>query len=130
MGGAMTETMRIEIKGTRRDTALRAHASERLRAALVPLKVAPISAQASFVDDNGPKGGLALRCALTVQVPYRPTIRVEQTAETGRLAFDAAMAALERRLERYREEDRDRRRHPKKYYAAKRLSKPRGTEGR
>lgn len=126
----MTEAMRIEIKGTRRDTALRAHASERLRDALAPLKVAPIVAQATFVDDNGPKGGLALRCALTLQVPYRPTIRVEQTAQTGRLAFDAAMAALERRLERYREEDRDSRRHPKKYFAAKRVSGPGEAKGR
>ncbi len=118
----MTEAIRIDIKGARRETALRAHASDRLRAALAPLTVAPITAQASFVDDNGPKGGLALRCALTVQVPHRPAIRVEQTAQTGRLAFDGAMAALERRLERYREEDRDSRRHPKKYFAAKRLS--------
>lgn len=118
----MTEAMRIEIKGTRRDTALRTHVAERLEASLRPLKVAPITAQVNFVDDNGPKGGLALRCALTVQVPYRPAIRVERTAATGRLAFDAGMAALERRLERYREQDRDSRRHPKKYYAARRLA--------
>lgn len=118
----MTEAVRIEIEGTRRETALRVHAADRLRAALAPLKVTPITAQASFVDDNGPKGGLALRCALTAQVPHRPAIRVEQTAQTGRLAFDGAMAALERRLERYREEDRESRRHPKKYFAAKRLS--------
>jgi ribosome-associated translation inhibitor RaiA len=126
----MTERMRIEIKGTRRDSALRAHVADQLRAALALLKVAPITAQANFVDDNGPKGGLALRCALMVQVPYRPAIRVEHTAATGRLAFDAAMAALERRLERYREEDRDSRRHPKKYYAAKRLSATRAARGR
>jgi ribosome-associated translation inhibitor RaiA len=118
----MREAIRIEIRGTRREMALRAHAADRLRAALALLKVTPITAQASFVDDNGPKGGLALRCALTVQVPHRPAIRVEQTAQTGRLAFDGAMAARPRRLERYREEDRDSHRHPKKYFAAKRLS--------
>lgn len=126
----MTEGMRIEIKGTGRDGALRERAADRLRATLAPLKVAPIAAQASFTDDNGPKGGRALRCALMVRVPYRPAIRVERTAVTRRLAFDAAVDALERRLERYREEDRDSRRHPKKYYVAKRLSATRAARGR
>jgi hypothetical protein len=46
---------------------------------------------------------------------------VEHTAQTGRLAFDGAFAVLERQLERYRERDRDERRHPKKYFVAKRL---------
>jgi ribosome-associated translation inhibitor RaiA len=46
---------------------------------------------------------------------------VEHTATTSRLAFDGAFAALEPRLERYRERQRESRRHPKKYYAAKRL---------
>jgi len=35
--------------------------------------------------------------------------------------FDASFKSLERQLERYRERDRDSRRHPKKYYVAKRL---------
>jgi ribosome-associated translation inhibitor RaiA len=46
---------------------------------------------------------------------------VERTAETPRLAFDAAFAVLERQLEQYRERDRDSKRHPKKYFAARRL---------
>jgi ribosome-associated translation inhibitor RaiA len=61
-----------------------------------------------------------MRCALTVRLPFRPSIRVERTAETPRLAFDAAFAVLERQLERYRERDRDNKRHPKKYFAARR----------
>ena len=82
-------------------------------------------ARPSFFDDNGPKGGRAMRCALTVRLPFRPSIRVERSAVTPRLAFDAAFAVLERQLERYRERDRDNKRHPKKYFAAQ----PRGGRG-
>jgi ribosome-associated translation inhibitor RaiA len=84
------------------------------------LGVRPISGRASFFDDNGPKGGRAMRCALTVRLPFRPSVRVERTAVTARLALDAAFGVLERRLERYRERDRDSKRHPKKYFAASR----------
>jgi ribosome-associated translation inhibitor RaiA len=61
-----------------------------------------------------------MRCALTVRLPFRPCIRVERSAVTPRLAFDGAFAVLERQLERYRERDRDSKRHPKKYFAARR----------
>jgi ribosome-associated translation inhibitor RaiA len=113
--------MTIEISGIGRNAALKTRIEKQMAAGLKPLRVAPVRAQVAFFDDNGPKGGLGLRCALTVRVPYRPAIRVEQTAQTGRLAFDGAFAVLERQLERYRERDRDERRHPKKYFVAKRL---------
>ncbi|HET7874378.1 MAG TPA: HPF/RaiA family ribosome-associated protein [Methylomirabilota bacterium] len=112
--------MTIEINGINRDAALRTRVMRQIRAALDLLTVSPVRVQAVFVDDNGPKGG-GIRCAFTVRVPYKPFIRVERTAETPRLAFDQAFAALERRLERYRERDRDAKRHPKKYFVAKRL---------
>jgi ribosome-associated translation inhibitor RaiA len=57
-----------------------------------------------------------------VRLPYRPNVRVERSAVTPRLAFDAAFAVLERQLERYRERDRDNKRHPKKYFAADRAA--------
>jgi ribosome-associated translation inhibitor RaiA len=110
----------IEISGIK-DSALRAVITKRVGSALKPLQVQPVAAQVTFFDDDGPKGGRAVRCALTVRVPYRPAVRVEHTAETPRLAFDATFKSLERQLERYRERDRDSRRHPKKYYVAKRL---------
>jgi ribosome-associated translation inhibitor RaiA len=53
----------------------------------------------------------------------RAAIRISGTgrdAETPRLALDAAFPVLERRLARYRERDRDSKRHPKKYFAARR----------
>ncbi|MBI2528347.1 MAG: HPF/RaiA family ribosome-associated protein [Candidatus Rokubacteria bacterium] len=113
--------MSIEISGIDRNVALRRRVERQIGAALGPLRVAPVKALVSFFDDNGPKGGLALRCAVTVRVPYRPAIRVENTAATARVAFDGALGVLERQLERYRERDRDVRRRPKKYFAAKRL---------
>jgi ribosome-associated translation inhibitor RaiA len=91
-----------------------------MAAALARLAVRPVRSQAVFVDDNGPKGGRAMRCALTVRLPFRPTVRVERSAETPRLAFDDAFAVLERQLGRYRERDRENKRHPKKYFAAER----------
>ena len=113
--------MVIDIQGVERDKALRTRAVKLIGAALEPITRAPVKAKITFFDDNGPKGGLGMRCAVDVRLPFRPAIRVEQVAETSRLAFDGAFAALERRLERYRERDRDNKRRPKKYFVAKRL---------
>ena len=110
----------IKITGLERDP-LRGRATRLMSEALAKLAVAPVTGQASFFDDNGPKGGRAMRCALTVRLPFRPSIRVDRSAVTPRLAFDAAFAVLERQLERYRERDRDSKRHPKKYFAARRM---------
>ena len=109
----------IKITGLERDP-LRGRATRLMTEALAKLTVGPVKGQAAFFDDNGPKGGRAMRCALTVRLPFRPSIRVERSAVTPRLAFDAAFAVIERQLERYRERDRDNKRHPKKYFAARR----------
>jgi ribosome-associated translation inhibitor RaiA len=109
----------IGIRGG--DRALRTRIRARMDETLRRLGVSPVDAQVVFVDDNGPKGGPALRCSVTVRLPYRPEVRVEDSATTTRLAFDAAFANLQRQLERYRERQRESRRYPKKYYAAKRL---------
>ena len=108
----------IQVRGIEGDAKLQSRTTKLMAEQLARLAVEPVGGQAAFFDDNGPKGGLAMRCALTVRLPYRPMIRVERTAETPRLAFDAALAVLERQLERYRERDRDSKRHPKKYFAA------------
>lgn len=113
--------MVIDILGVEKDRALRARAAKVVGAALELIKMAPIRAKVTFFDDNGPKGGRGMRCAVDVRLPYRPAIRVEQVAETSRLAFDGAFGALERQLERYRQRDRDIKRRPKKYFVAKRL---------
>ena len=113
--------MAVEIRGVSADRALHARITARLTASLAHLATKPSTAQATFFDENGPKGGRAMRCAITVRLPYRPHIRVEDTAETLRIAFDGAFAKLERELKRYQERDRESKRHPKKYYTAKRL---------
>lgn len=116
------EVQTTQISGIERDAPLRARTAKLMTTALEKLAVRPVRSQVVFVDDNGPKGGRAMRCALTVRLPYRPSVRVERSAETPRLAFDAAFAVLERQLERYRERDRENKRHPKKYFAARRAS--------
>ncbi|MGH7400406.1 MAG: HPF/RaiA family ribosome-associated protein [Candidatus Rokuibacteriota bacterium] len=110
----------IRISGIKRSAALRARSAKLVAGALARLSVGPVKGEVAFFDDNGPKGGRASRCALTARLPYRSSIRVERTADTPRLAFDAAFPVLERRLKRYRERDRDSKRHPKKYFAARR----------
>ncbi|HEY7726827.1 MAG TPA: HPF/RaiA family ribosome-associated protein [Candidatus Eisenbacteria bacterium] len=111
----------IEIRGIPVGPALRTRVTRELTSAVARLPETPVRVQASFFDDNGPKGGRAIRCSLTFRVPYRPNIRVEHTADTARLAFDESIATLERELARYRERDRENKRHPKKYFAARRL---------
>ena len=113
--------MAIEIRGVPTDRALRAHVTARLTPSLAHVATKPIAAQVTFFDENGPKGGLAMRCAVTVRLPYRPHVHAEDIAETLRTAFDGAFAKLERELERYQDRDRESTRHPKKYYTAGRL---------
>jgi ribosome-associated translation inhibitor RaiA len=117
-------TPEVELRGMAVDAALRRRALTAVTAAVARVGVQPVRAHVTFFDDNGPKGGRAARCALTVRLPYRPHVRVEKVAETPRLAFDAALAVLERDLEVYRERARDAQRHPKKYFVAKRLREP------
>jgi ribosome-associated translation inhibitor RaiA len=121
--------MAMEIRGVPTDRALRARITERLTAALGQVGMERAAAQATFFDENGPKGGLDMRCALTVRLPFRPHIRAEAVAETQRTAFDHAFARLERELERYKERDRESKRHPKKYYTARRLMTAAGEAG-
>jgi ribosome-associated translation inhibitor RaiA len=113
--------MAIEIRGVPTDRALRAHVTARLTPSLAHVATKPIAAQVTFFDENGPKGGPAMRCAVTVRLPYRPHVHVEDTAETLRTAFDGAFAKLERELAQYQDRDRESKRHPKKYYTARRL---------
>jgi hypothetical protein len=111
----------IDIRGISDEHPLQDHVRRTLSAALARLRPAPLGVQVRFVDDNGPKGGVDTRCALTVRVPFRPLIRVEHMGQSARHAFDQALAVLGRQLERDEARARDARRRPKKYYAAARL---------
>jgi ribosome-associated translation inhibitor RaiA len=109
---------KIEILGAARQPALQGLVRRRLGTVLQRVPVGAYRARVTFFDDNGPKGGLACRCAISVQMADRPARRVECTAETRWSAFDAAVARVDRQLQRLRERIRDNRRHPKKYFAA------------
>ena len=113
--------MRIELRGVSLERALGVRIQKRLARELGRIQASPVAAVVTFADDNGPKGGRAIRCALSVRIPRRPTIQVEDVAETARLAFDRSFAGLRRRLAEYRERRLERSRYPKKYFAAKQL---------
>lgn len=117
----MTAAARVSVHGLPADAALRDRVARRLGALLARIGPRPVSARAAFVDDNGPRGGVAIRCALTVRLPRRRLVRAEHVAATPRAALDGAFAALERELAARLERDRKRRRYPKKYYVARRL---------
>lgn len=115
----MTEP-KIEFPGGSADEATRTRVASGMANALASLRVKPTTTRVTFTDDNGPKGGNAIRCALEVRLPRRPAVHVEHTASTSRLAFDGALAKLERRLARLRGIARESKRRPKKYFAARR----------
>jgi ribosome-associated translation inhibitor RaiA len=116
--------MIVEIEGLPGASALRAHINRKLEAAFARRRVKPVSIRVGFVDQNGPKGGPAVGCRLTLDIPRRPPLHVEHRAERARPAFEGASEALERQLTRERGRGREQRRRPKKYYVAKRLLEP------
>jgi ribosome-associated translation inhibitor RaiA len=113
-------SVRVDVHGfpERQAARLRAEA----QAAILEVAPATASAHVSFTDDNGPKGGPAIRCAMTLTVPRRRPVHVEAAATTPSLALSGALARLERRLRRLRGLARASRRRPKKYYAAARAA--------
>lgn len=111
---------RVEIQGLPRAEAVRVRAAARLATALAELPERASSARVVFADDNGPKGGAAVRCAVTVTLAGWGPLHVEDRATTPALALTGALTKLERRLARRRGIDRDSSRRPKKYYAAAR----------
>jgi hypothetical protein len=113
--------MEIHIEGNVSDPIPRGLVRTRMRRALSRLPVRPVTAHVTFGDVNGPKGGNDVRCAVLVEVPRRPPVRVERLAPTPRLAFDASYDRVVRQLEQCRERWQKSRRYPKKYFAAKRL---------
>ena len=89
-----------KIRGLDGQPRLRGHVATRLTHLLTRRRIVPRSVRVAFHDDDGPRGGVAIRCALTVRLPRRPLIRVEHTARTHRAAFNGGFAILERQLRR------------------------------
>ncbi len=115
--------MLLEIEGLTGRASLRT-LIERKITDVLDGRVKSIAVRVGFVDENGPKGGVAMKCGITVEVARRAPLHVEQRAENHRRAFDGALEALERKLEHTRGKVQTERRRPKKYYLAKRLLSP------
>jgi hypothetical protein len=113
--------MTIVVDGIGHDPAFRSLVETKLQETVDTLGVTPLSARMGFTDENGPKGGVGSRCTIVLDVPRWPAIAVHQVAESPRLAFDQALAALGEQVQRRVERARDSRRRPKKYFIAKRL---------
>jgi hypothetical protein len=114
-------TTKIEFRMCSGSKTTRARVLAGLKSALDPLGAQPTTARATFTDENGPKHGPAIRCALEAKQPRRPAVHVEAVATSQMLAFDSALAKLERVVARRRETARDAKRRPKKYFAARRV---------
>lgn len=112
--------IKIEFRGAVGTLTVRTRVRHAMQALVDALPVRPTTVRADFADENGPKGGRAVRCALEVRLPRRAPVHVEAVDLTPRAAFDAALAKLERQIGRVRETSRVLKRRPKKYYAARR----------
>jgi ribosome-associated translation inhibitor RaiA len=112
--------MAILIEGVQ-DRALRRLIERKLEALRARLPRPPVNVRVGFTDENGPKGGIDTRCAITVERPRRPPVHAEDVAPTPRQALEAAFEAVERRLLKDLGRQRERRRRPKKYFLARRL---------
>jgi hypothetical protein len=113
-------TARVEVHGLSPAVARRLRAAAGITAMLRALPERASSARLAFTDQNGPKGGPAVRCAVTVTLAGWGRLHVTEQATTPGRALAGALARLERQLERRREIDRESGRRPKKYYAAAR----------
>jgi hypothetical protein len=113
--------MLIEVRGIADNRSLQARIRKQMSGALDHLHITPLGARVLFVDENGPKGGIDVRCMLTVRLPFQPSVRVEHMGQTCRQAFDEAFTVFERQLARDVERARQSRRRPKKYFVARRL---------
>jgi hypothetical protein len=98
--------MRIEITGLRERDHLRMRGERLLHDVLERRRV--VAVRAAFFDDDGPRRGEAIRCALTVTPRRGPAVRVQYSARTYAGSFNGAIAILKRRLKRRAERIRRR----------------------
>lgn len=95
-----------------RGAELPAGAARRLARTLATTGMRIMRARLTLTDDNGPKGGRALRCSILLSLPGRAQLDVEYAATTSRLALDGALNRLAQRLARLHDVARDSRRRP------------------
>jgi hypothetical protein len=110
--------MSTRIHGLQSRDPLRRLVEQKLDSVLRRSHVRPTSCVVHFTDVNGPKGGLDIRCGVTVETPRRPAWHASALAASSRLALEVALLALEHELRRDRGRRRDLARRPKKYFVA------------
>jgi ribosome-associated translation inhibitor RaiA len=113
---------RVDVSGLPPRRAAGLRANTRVAKALAALSSRITAARVVFRDENAAKGGLDMRCAITVSLAGRGRIHVADVATTPRQALDGALDKLERRLARTRQRERESSRRPKKYHVAARLA--------
>jgi ribosome-associated translation inhibitor RaiA len=118
--------MTLLIEGLSADDPLRAVIADKLEAAMRRGRRQPTSARVGFADQNGPKGGIDIRCAVTLELPRRPSLHADAFGANHRVAFDTALEAIGRELQRERSKSRTRNRRPKKYFVARQGLQPDG----
>jgi ribosome-associated translation inhibitor RaiA len=118
--------MSTVIQGIATTDPLRDVVEQKLQAVLGRGRVRATASVVTFTDINGPKGGVDIRCAVTVEAPGRPAQHASALAADARLALDGALEALQRELLRDRGKRRDLARRPKKYYVADQGLRPGG----
>jgi ribosome-associated translation inhibitor RaiA len=118
--------MTLLMEGIALDDPLRLVIQDKVTAMLGRGRLRPRVTRVAFSDENGPKGGVSIRCLVTVELPRRPALHASDMAETPRQAFDGTIEALEREVSRDRQRRRDAARRPKKYFVAHRGLQPDG----
>lgn len=118
--------MTLVMESIALDDPLRPVIQEKMTAIVGRGRTRPTVARVAFSDENGPKGGVDIRCAITIELPRRPTIHASHVAETARQAFDGAVETLGRELKSDQQRRRDAARRPKKYYVAHQGLRPDG----
>src|SRR5947199_8284154 len=111
--------MRVVIEGLGEDRALRTLVNGKVAASLGRLHVPATTARVQFANETGAKGGPAARCSITVDLPRRPELHADLTAEGVRLALEQASAVPERAVERGGARVRQAGRRPNTAYLAK-----------
>jgi hypothetical protein len=116
----MTE---IEIVGVRsKTTTARLRVVARTESTLAPAAGAVRRCRVTFRDENGPKGGVAVRCTIDVRLTRRAPIHVDGRGTSAALALREALRRLHGRIDRTVGASRTSARHPKKYFAAARAA--------
>ena len=116
----------IMIEGVH-DTALASRIYQKIAATLERVDPPPTRAKIIFADENGPKGGVGIRCTIVNDMPRRRDFSVTELGDSYELAWDAAYEAFDSSITRDRARRRDLVRRPKKYFLAKKLWSPDAT---